>query len=171
MRRNVAGQEPERELSAEAYDPKNAKVDAVQLGLRGAMASAVAVLLMMCALAAGTSFLIIWLVPPPGSTDVLTEMPWTRLSPFKPEHGACGPLFPARAAADAPPRLRAQNTRHRLHGPPLRRGVLGRGGDDGAAAAAEGVVRPLRARRLLFARAHAAPAPCSTSRCTWPRRT
>jgi len=107
---------PDSGPSAEAYDPKLAKSEAVQLGLRGAMSSAVAVLIAMCLLAAGVSLLIIYIVPPPGAADLAGEMPWTRLHPFRPEHGTARvegtPPTTTHACAV---RLRQGSSRRRLH--------------------------------------------------------
>jgi hypothetical protein len=78
----------------------------VQLGLKAAMAGAIFTLLAMCALAAGVSLLIIYVVPPPGAKDLRTEMEWTRLSPFRAEHGT-SVLPPAFSFSPLPSHLRA----------------------------------------------------------------
>ena len=93
-------------------DPKTADAQVVQLGLNSALAAAVGVALAMCVLAGLVSLLIIWLVPPPGTRDLPTEMPWVRFSAFDPSHGEARALA-ARFAAPpaytdrtyAPPRL------------------------------------------------------------------
>ena len=104
-------------------DPKTADAQIVQLGLNSALAAAVGVALAMCVLAALVSLVIIWLVPPPGTRDLPTEMPWVRFSAFDPSHGEARPPAACFAAPPAqtdrtcaPPRLRERHLPHRLHG-------------------------------------------------------
>lgn len=70
---------------------KTADKQVVQLGLSSALAAAVSVALAMCVLAGLVSLVIIWLVPPPGTRDLPTEMPWVRFNAFDPSHGAAPP--------------------------------------------------------------------------------
>ena len=80
---------------------KTADAQVVQLGLSSALAAAVSVALAMCVLAGLVSLVIIWLVPPPGTRDLPTEMPWVRFNAFDPSHGEARALAARFAAPPA----------------------------------------------------------------------
>lgn len=74
--------------SASPYDPKHANKEVVEMSISGAIAGVAAVGFTMCVLAALVTLFIIWVVPPPGTTDKATELAWTRLAPFSASLGA-----------------------------------------------------------------------------------
>ena len=82
---------------------ETASKELVQLGLNSALATAFGVAVAMCALAGLLSLFIIWIVPPPGTRDLPTEMPWVRFNAFDASHGAAPRL--ARAGLPRPCRL------------------------------------------------------------------
>ena len=70
------------------YDPSQAKKEVVEMSISGAIAGVAAIGFTMCVLAALVTLFIIWVVPPPGTTDKATELAWTRLAPFSASVGA-----------------------------------------------------------------------------------
>ena len=70
------------------YDPSQAKKEVVEMSISGAIAGVAAIGFTMCVLAALVTLFIIWVVPPPGTTDKATELAWTRLAPFSAAVGA-----------------------------------------------------------------------------------
>ena len=78
------------------------------MSISGAIAGVAAMGFTMCVLAALVTIFIAWVVPPPGTKDVASEMPWTRLAPFSAAHGALRGSQPnARRPAQLPPRADA----------------------------------------------------------------
>ena len=70
------------------YDPKQARKEVVEMSISGAIAGVAAIGFTMCVIAALVTLFIIWIFPPPGTTDKATELPWTRLAPFNAAFGA-----------------------------------------------------------------------------------
>ena len=69
------------------------------MSISGAIAGVAAMGFTMCVLAALVTIFIVWVVPPPGTKDVASEMPWTRLAPFSAAHGT--PRSPSRSRSAA----------------------------------------------------------------------
>jgi hypothetical protein len=79
---------PHAAPGASSLHPSHASPEAVQIGLKRAVAGVAVVGVVMCVLATLLTLLVVWAVPPPGTRDVAAEMRWTRDAPFSAAHGA-----------------------------------------------------------------------------------
>ena len=90
VQRRAVAAAPAEDEGPSPLHPSQAAPEVVKMGITGAIAGVALVGLAMCALAALVTLFIVWVLPPPGTKDVATEMPWTRLAPFSAQHGAGG---------------------------------------------------------------------------------